>query len=289
VSPDFCPTGQRCDAITRRCVTPAELGEPCATDYECRSGVCYPAREALGLAMGTTAVRNGICGQACCSDDDCPAGFVCWTPGTGARSCVRREILVEGGGVPDREACADDRACDRDACVLGEARNYRRRIGGSWCVRTSVQQSRPVCDENSDCRSGVCNKVFWGFGYCASACRTSADCARVADAYNGAWWENWGTRISLRCAYGRLEGSSDWFPVCLPTDGMDRPAGDRCSSHPECLDDGCILGRCRPVCCANSDCPYGQQCRPYPIGGRWQMHCGTIDDNLPSTGMPSSM
>jgi hypothetical protein len=294
LAPGLCSEGQTCDRITHRCVTPAALGEPCNTDYECRSLRCFPATEALRLRSGVTAGRTGVCGQACCSNADCPEGFLCWTPGTGARSCVRAEVF--GDHAPSGRPCADDLACGGEACVLGVASGYdRESIGGTWCGEPRATTTSAVCDDSdtsSDCRSGVCYYMYrrrdwflWRevqFGPCAHPCRTSAWCQEVARAYNAAWRANFGTSISLHCGYARLEGSGDWFPLCVRTDEMESPAGASCATHAECLDDGCVRGTCRSVCCADSDCPAGQQCRPFAISGRWQMHCGTIDDVVPA-------
>ncbi len=54
------------------------LGEGCATDSQCRSGMCV----------------EGRCSMACCDEADCPAGFDCTLASNGegglTRACLER-------------------------------------------------------------------------------------------------------------------------------------------------------------------------------------------------------
>jgi hypothetical protein len=274
-SPVGCPMGQVCDAITQRCIAPGADGDPCSTDFECMSQRCYsPA--SLGLGQAAVPGGIGICGRACCGDTDCSTGFLCWSPGTGARSCVSRELLAMGSaGAPTRRACGDSSACSPDECVLGITSGYERTdIAGFTCGDGPTDSDDDLCYSNDSCRSGLCLRLFSGFfgeryGPCTGTCRTDRDC----DGFEARFGEAFGDTVPLHCEHGRLVDQPDWMLLCLPDEDGERGLGSPCTSDAECQSGACIESTCRSTCCSDAECGAVERCRPVFASGHWAMHC----------------
>lgn len=99
------------------------FGDPCTSDTECLSGLCY----------------DGTCNRAC--DFDCPDGYACRTvqiAGNDARLCVPAVDAL-------CEPCQTDEECgdDSDACV--------QLTGGKFCARDCFHDAT-VCPAGFSCQ-----------------------------------------------------------------------------------------------------------------------------------------
>ncbi len=160
-----CPAGDPCQSGVCVPPGPGPLGYPCASHFDCASGLC------LQTASGTH------CSQPC-DDGPCPAGSACLSYTTGKRYCQAAGSQSEGGvcGGPFRcelglhchvldasqgfGRCA--RACDADAdsgCEAGEACRFVApptvEPGGGECVDVPAGAAAvhdPCCGPNAACR-----------------------------------------------------------------------------------------------------------------------------------------
>jgi V8-like Glu-specific endopeptidase len=150
-----CPVGEVCSAAATGCgaCVPAALvagarglGEPCAANAACGSGLC------------ATTDPAPFCTRACSGDDAvCRAGFHC-----GGERCARGERSAVGGACVTNGDCATGAFCATRGTT-------------SWCTE--------VCTLDSECPTGfacvdagarVCAPVEAFYG---EACATDADCA----------------------------------------------------------------------------------------------------------------
>ncbi len=273
-SPAACRmVGQWCDPMSGECRPRAENGTVCSVDEQCRSLVCLEP----GAVRLPSSIGAKICMEACCTDDDCPAGQFCWDGGNGARTCLPVDV------------------------------------GSSTTGRTALGSAGPdaPCDEGPDCRSGRCEN-----DRCLSPCRHDSHCdagqscslheVRVAGS----------DRAVLACASGRNEAESGcstaldcqdlccdvildtifgkevdcsrdspWFDnECVATTfcATDADCGERCSylPQPPNLARGvvaaCTGGERSGACCNSRQCGAEAVCRPFlGTGGgeNWLMFC----------------
>ncbi|MBX7196695.1 MAG: putative metal-binding motif-containing protein [Sandaracinaceae bacterium] len=245
-----CRPGTRCEAgggycdDSFACVALKDLGDPCASDVECASGLCY-AEGAIGIA-GVGA----RCGAPCCTDLDCTGlgtGLRCFASGTGARACLPPSVI--GNDVPEACTTADDCSGGASCRVLSSGSRALMACG-------SPPGSRVFCDSGSDCASGFCSG-----GVCGTPCGSGSDCADFAE-----------------CTYQPL-GGDGWGSFCMLADWTDYAPGEACSSAYECHDDFCFLGHCRANCCRNDQCRPGERCAPIDNSG-WEMRCLPMPDSL---------
>lgn len=246
-------------------------GACCASDAECRGGVCAEGRclerPAAGACWG-----DGDCG----GDDVCLGATVCpCTPGAGSSDRAGGACAVPStpGRCGERAAacCADDGDCAAgELCVAGECGRAPVRDDNECWVdehcglgRTCVGASLCGCNEDGCTDSTI--------GHCTTdvlACATTADCP-----------------VAMHCVDPDQED-------CTAL-GLDNPAGGvcvadgdvgcwqksdcatdlRCGSEKICLDHehGCeaenVAGECRDMlkrwdCCdSHKECPAGYECR----------------------------
>ncbi len=88
-------------------------GTPCASELDCRSGVCAASGEPPAFA----------CADLCCGPRECPAGTTCGLVaglgGAVVRACVTLPVGAAGDGTP----CADDgEGCAGGHCFEGHCR-----------------------------------------------------------------------------------------------------------------------------------------------------------------------
>jgi len=230
-----CPSGMTCDLATNRCVEtdgatgidapdveetgaedapidsdggpvgPANPGSPCRVNGDCKSGVCGTSTI---LTPTITAGPGPICTTACCTSSDCGAGFVCFNGGTGGGYCVPAQLA------------------NRNPPATGG------KTPGSTCTN------------NTDCRSGFCERLDGGASRCLDTCCTKSVCAT-------------GTECRLRTVAAPPPAHTVW--ACAAAEGSaTKEVGDQCVETLECKTDNCIgvsSGRiCRPPCGNTADC-----------------------------------
>jgi hypothetical protein len=251
-----CAAGSRClpDATggTFSCVEFGRVGDACMRSADCRSGRCY-RRSALALDHPD----EGICGTACCSDADCAATDACWSPGTGARSCVPRAQLP--AAVPP--ACSTEGDCASDTCA---ARTFDTpEMAGSGTGWTCGPASMRTCSSGA-CPSGACTASD-----CVTPCgRSAGDCRFDFTVQEACVYYAVGDRVITGCGTPSGYGQH----------------GDSCGGPLDfvgCLDGLCFSGHCVALCCHDADCPSGTVCTPYDNSG-WEMRC------LPAVAGPAA-
>ena len=96
-------------------VSEAALGEPCAEDVECSSGLC------LGFAVG--GAESAVCARPCCQEAlDCPRGFGCLQLG-GASYCLPSTVFPPGFDFdgPVGSACSSGGDCQATSATSSAA------------------------------------------------------------------------------------------------------------------------------------------------------------------------
>jgi hypothetical protein len=246
-----CVAPRECDLVRGVCFLPPQpLGAMCTGDADCSSAVCAP-----GAAMDIGASIS-LCSQACCNDNECPAGFLCWAGRTGAKLCVPAERLGRtrgdgGAGAACTPAaptecrssicyasgqcaatCTSDRDCSgSNACVFADLDG--RTVG--LCEPPAGAHDYPEDCGAEGCRSGFC-LVFTIDGFpvgeaCMRGCRSNPDCP-----------------LGSSCTAAEFDEDPP-LPVCVPGEPPD-PA----------------------VCCNNMACG-GGRCRPVSMGAYFSMRC----------------
>ena len=165
-----CPFGEVCAAPAGTCggcvdpslVTgPRGLGEPCAVNAECGSGLCG---------------AQSYCTRECERVDDCPAAFHCvagscrrGAPGQPGDRCLADDDC-RGGGM-----CAGDQVSTCAAPCLAIGCDEGFECTGDLCVlsQSAVGES---CGSASECFSGRCEEID-GESVCTQSCEGSGSCA----------------------------------------------------------------------------------------------------------------
>ena len=299
-----CP-GEQCNPVTHECFNYSYgLGHSCTADVECASGACFESS-----ALRLTIPEPRICGRACCSDLDCASGTenaVCWASGSGARSCVPRELIgrsmpitpglagascasdadcasgiCDTGCVGDScgpphclNVCTDDAVCASASlsCALagGVSDGGRTDLNTYACVQpTGTMQAGDLCNTPADCASGMCLELGIGDSFSISVC--SRPCGTSSDC------ASFSDGVSAYCGYGYLDalsGARDFLPLCIPRifEAGDGATGDTCSADIDCYDVACERNKCAGTCCADS-CRGDTSCRPVRSGSLWAMRC----------------
>jgi hypothetical protein len=281
---DSCSDGQFCDETSGECrTTRRDNGEVCVAHGDCASGSCI---DQGALRLRSEAAR--VCGQACCSDADCPTQERCYVSGSGARSCLPSELAPRPQGALTQ--CTDRNHCGLfDACSvvegqpLGPPAMERDDLVAPAC-RIPPPNAAPVgnfCNAHEGCASGTCvpgSGWLLALRVCSRVCSTSQDCLELTNnnpAIDGRSY----------CRFVERENSGDFLPVCILDRGETGRGGygATCSSNGDCLDGACVgavgerRGICSTACCRDSDCPALPgglaHCRPVAFGEHYEMRC----------------
>ncbi|MCI0637192.1 MAG: putative metal-binding motif-containing protein [Actinobacteria bacterium] len=264
-----------CDPFTGSCVSAlAPLGEACSSHAQCASSFC------LDMNVVRLDLPGALCSSLCCTNDDCPDGFVCWESGAGTPACLARDLLrlsaaAAGDGascdVPEDCAsglCADGRCglpcctdddCKTAQCGMVEAIGRSQRDVVLACTEESGADFGEFCQNPSDCASGLCHDNI-----CSTGCCGSPSC--------GDGWV---------CNYGTVGSAGDYFRMCGPLDAWgggfgSGAVGDECGVNEDCRSAVCRGSGCSDACCSNDDCPPGFACRPRTFGEGFATFCDPI-------------
>ncbi|MBK7863733.1 MAG: hypothetical protein IPJ65_35035 [Archangiaceae bacterium] len=117
----------------------ADLGAPCASVNDCQSGLC----------LGSSA--SFICVKACTDTAQCPAGWVCGSTSSGARTCFLGAPEHQGVPISTNNSCAQVGFDDIGmSCQAGSQCQSRVCFGnataGFFCSRR--------CNDDSLCSAG---------------------------------------------------------------------------------------------------------------------------------------
>jgi len=275
-----CPPGSLCDPETRECVngTKQPPGSPCIAAAECVAGYDCIYESAVGASV-LPEPGKGICSKTCCTSSDCPAGLVCYAPGTSGKYCVDPAKL---GRPPPGNAAPGETAASAEGCRSGLLENGQcvdvcclesDCRGGTHCTLGDVSghttfacrpwsgtkgQDSTCSGGNGDCRSGACVPQNWPFtSRCVDTCCGSTSCKDLLQ----------GTVVSeypTRCAYFHLGNGSDLFPLCAAAAPAGTTAlGGTCGTNDDCRSGVCLGSVCSDVCCTDKDCAAvaGMRCK----------------------------
>ena len=113
----FRQVGQSTQAI---CDRPFPLGgatgQPCGSEFDCRSGVCVPIPGGVGG-------QPGQCADLCCRNFDCIAGTFCGQVLGLGGGIVSACVPAEGGENALGEPCPNDERCTSGHCIEGACRS----------------------------------------------------------------------------------------------------------------------------------------------------------------------
>ncbi|MDB4989447.1 MAG: hypothetical protein JWN04_4625 [Myxococcaceae bacterium] len=311
-----CPPGERCDAQTGQCVSQQcanvtcgadeycdtttnscrargkqDNGSPCSDDVDCNSGLCIDAA-ALRFASGMR-----VCGQACCSDQQCGTGQRCFASGTGARSCLPIGLIPPAS---PRECTSDSGCASSEICSLSRDHNLsgptfieRAAVIASTCRTNALAiglHPGDRCSTYPECATFACVPSYPFGSMCSNPCGSSNDCTELAAAAKSAG------ALGAYCRYTdvTLDNSPvDYAAICVVRrlgETGQGVYGAECSSASDCLDAGCVgatartKGHCTSTCCSDAQCGPREDgkpiaCRPFAFGAatdsaaRYEMRC----------------
>ena len=249
--------GTICDPVSRTCIAPRAPGEECTDDAQCdgfdTGARCFETA-ALGLRPPDVGMAAKVCSRACCTNNDCPTGNVCWAPGTGARGCVPTSLI---GALAQRPCGRDDQCAPQD-CVLRDAPAYGATSRYAYVCGAedfAFLGLGDLCAYDWNCASGLCFD-----GFCSGACGGNADCPS-----------------SDYCGYLRID-ARDVIQTCINVGANSGGAqGAPCTSGAQCQGAACLSGAagnyCADACCTDADCAGGYVCRPADRATYWAMLC----------------
>ncbi|MET0340623.1 MAG: putative metal-binding motif-containing protein [Polyangiales bacterium] len=287
-----CRGGERCDTATNTCVVELrENGATCGVDADCRSQTCI---RAAALRLASASQNAYVCGQACCSDAECPESQRCFASGSGARSCLPVKMIP--ASLPQQ--CSTDPACAApQICALTgfqslSAPTFMQHSG----LITSTCRTPPAntatlgqrCVYYTGCASRICTPRPGFTGQiCSTPCGSTGDCKAFEAAARRA-----GVTERAYCRYVTVSLDSsrritDYAPVCVIDRRGETGTGgtnEACSKASDCIDGGCVgatattKGRCAPTCCTDDQCGRGEDgraihCRPFAFGAIYEMRC----------------
>jgi hypothetical protein len=175
-----CYAGEGCLALGDVCgaclsaFSGAALGDPCARDDDCVSGICFTDGDVA--ACGSRCAYR-YCSMLCGGAGECPAGMHC-----------RGGLCVRGPASSPGETCVTDGDCLAGACiVIGEVSRCAAPCApdstcgeGFVCVDGScwpgtIRPGDPCFAVGTSCTAGICSYVG-GRAVCAALCDGSSDC-----------------------------------------------------------------------------------------------------------------
>ena len=176
-----------------------EVGDPCESDGDCSSGVCYPA------------MAGSVCTQGC-DGDGCPEGWECiavtWLDGEGSL-CVPPEPYTLCQPCQTNDECASEFAAEfAERC-------FKYGVFGNFCAS--------ACATDGDCPNGyACEDWFDIDGEPFAGCRLKAGECACSD-WGVATYEAQGT--DTLCILGNDFGSCYGERHCTE-DGLTECAGE---------------------------------------------------------------
>ncbi|MBX3246049.1 MAG: putative metal-binding motif-containing protein [Myxococcales bacterium] len=290
-TPDECAAVNRwCDPTSGECQPRRGTGEACDVDVQCDSGVC--------IEPGVLRLPSGgrFCARACCTDQDCGSGELCWDAGNGARSCLptSRAAAIGRGQVGARgpwETCSESSECRSGHCQDGRciatcrtAANCRSGQTCSVFRRTGADGERLVyaCVEGR-ATSGTCSSTLQCARQCCSVQFNDVDCSRHRSSLFLGDWD----RVCLNAGRQSVGGFQVTGPPAQCSDAADCAASAPCGyadarsndylPSPHAVVTGvCGVNSGAPGCCNSLQCLDGV-CRPELGSGggseTWLMLC----------------
>ena len=200
------------------------FGDPCVTNADCSSILCY------GDAFARYCTRP--CTSLGMSPGDCPAGYRCWdNPSVGGTDLCRRNY----------SGCTNDASCGAGEVCVGTCDDPGTRAITECRPAIAGGVAAPgACTRSSDCRTNDC----FGTGICLGVCGGDSDCAA-------------GYRCVLVGTSMCPGGPVDYVPRCLDACDCDTecPAGQLC--QPWVHKEAALVGAPTVGGCDNSYGPLG--------------------------------
>ncbi len=244
------------------------VGCACAGPNTCKAGlVCADTSVVPGLTSA-----GFFCTQPCCTSDDCPTDYVCYSTGAPANYCVAARLLnraFTGGPGAAGATCPGDSACRSGKCTSGHCQDpccsNASCTGGTACALdttavdghqgffclagTGSGGSGVFCVVNGDCASEACSSG----GSCLPRCCGKASCT-------GAGFQ--------ACELFGAPNNTDNVAACnYVSGGSTKGYGQPCAQPSDCASTVCDVQAktCTDVCCVDTDCAgygVGLVCRP---------------------------
>lgn len=238
------------------------LGDVCASDYDCVSGLFCQALSG----------SSGACAKDCTPGvGGCPTGFACYPYQNQPNAGVC--LVGSGGGATKQlgEACANSAECISQLCVSGTT--------GAAC--------RQPCSASAPCPAGQTCSPLPGsnVGACTASapvtpkkelgepCQTATECASNLCANDGT-----ASRCTQRCQnLQQCQNGQACVPLanggggCFDVDQRD--IGEPCDSSGACKSQQCLSFDqgasyvCSGTCQDDTDCPCGMRCGAVTAGG----------------------
>jgi hypothetical protein len=304
-TPQNCPAPNVCDPITGACGPPptVDLGGACTSNTQCNSQLCG---DSSTLGSTYTGAHGNVCTQTCCTSNDCPNNFVCFSPGTGGNYCVGAATLPNrggsGNGAPGA-SCSSQRDCRSGLCVNSKCMDTccsdDQCTSGTACTLSTasganVFQCAPPpgsahqndqCSRDSDCSSGIC----YNYGdntfperHCLNVCCGSMNCGNVTiDIGFGQTAKYPAVCYDITSQDVSSLGNSV-VPVCIGVNSAGTAGlGAACKQNSDCRSDRCdqTTSKCTDVCCIDSDCAAAGsnwKCRPQTVGSGTYLRCQQV-------------
>ena len=210
--------------------------DACDESANCADGYC--------LSWGG---GEAFCGQNCNNDSDCPADFHCqFINNEIPNQCIPDNDYCHdaGGNIPNGEFCYGHQTCEGGVCLVMSDEIYCSQTCTSWCpsgmtcvngvcLKAGNKAYGALCDESSECATGMCIKFTLDYGTCTLPCGA-----------NGGTCPN---------------GNQCYFDsVCVPPGTSVN--GQPCYTPIQCQGTYCIDGACTQPCSNNANCPAGTTC-----------------------------
>jgi hypothetical protein len=222
-----------------------EMGEPCASYLDCKSGVCG--------SLPDDNLRRAYCTLECSGGEACPNGMVCAEFHEGARLCTYPcTDLTRFNEVYDPDyACIAGMPTLCDTLPYGNQCIHCGCAEGDYCdvyrntCDTLIQEVEP-CNRHEQCASGNCGSVGGGEDVCLAALGeacTNENC-ELCQAY-GHFCSRY-CDSDAECPTGMICAGRYGTFWCLNHCASD----ECCTPYPDC-------GHCDPV---GSRCPMYQSC-----------------------------
>ena len=248
-----------------------ELGEECATDYDCIDELAFC--QAVSGSGGYCAVQ--------CDDpanNDCPEGLECM----GYQNSSKGVCLPPGGGGGTKqvgEPCQGGQECESLLCVSSPGSN------GGICQQGCTPGNDATCPSGQTCSPlsgaglGVCiDGAASGSKAAGEACANPTECISGLCVGSGSGYicMDSCTPAADDCALGfSCVTLSNGSGACVPSGGGQ--LGDECEFNNDCQGDACISISGpgfppTPFCsqdCATTACPCGFNCSSFQGGAAY--------------------
>jgi hypothetical protein len=201
---------------------------------------------ATGYCLGWGG-NEAFCGENCSSDSDCASGFHCQEINDDIPDqCIPDNGYCHdaGANIPNGDFCYGHQTCEGGVCLVMSEEIYCSQTCTGWCpegmactngvcLKAGDKPYGALCDEASECVTGMCINFTLSYGTCTLPCGA-----------NGGTCPN---------------GNQCYFDsICVPPGTSLN--GQPCYTPIQCQGTYCIEGSCTQPCASTATCPAGTTC-----------------------------